>query len=263
MALKATEPHAAKALEELVAGYGLPVSWKPGGDPPDLIFTGDGSKWAVEETQLHSYSGGPDKPASAQGYEIPIRKACRRIKAVASTLRPMGYIISISWPVASLPELESKALDYVRSGRTDRMYLAEDDSSYIKGVPTQRHRFELLIGPKSATPSPDGKSHIADIGASVRYGLARVLGEKVPVLQQFPGYGRRVLLVTNRDFFVEPEDVVAALATIFAANPGWTQGLDAVVFVTVAARLVDGHPANKYTAHVVSTPSGWRFPYRV
>ena len=48
------------------------VDYKPGNDPPDILFEVDGYKWAVEHTQLFQYIDQEGKSLSRVGVDKSI-----------------------------------------------------------------------------------------------------------------------------------------------------------------------------------------------
>src|ERR1700730_8758142 len=98
--MKENERRAADFLSAFLVGkFNLKVSWKPGENPPDFIFTVNSEQWAVEETQLHQYIQLRNQPESRQAIEEPLARMCERIKTAAKPEANRDYIIAVFGPV--------------------------------------------------------------------------------------------------------------------------------------------------------------------
>ena len=72
--LRPEEEYAAKRLQETLTELGVKSTWKPGDDPPDLVFEVEGcGRWAVEVTALHQYITKDGKEESRLAVTEPLR----------------------------------------------------------------------------------------------------------------------------------------------------------------------------------------------
>lgn len=231
--MKGTEKNAAKALERQLKILDLDVSWEPvTPDPPDFLFKVGSERWAVEATELHQYIDNNGEETSRLGVEKSLERMCEQIQAQAHPRVNKKYLIFASGPVnTSLVEIQNRALAYIKSGKTEREALDAEaidepnpEIAAIKrrGAEHQAHVFIEAqttpvpivygIGLGGATLGADQENLAADLEATLRYAVDRMLQHKLPKLATLGGYDRRILLVWRGYLFAEPRNMKTLLA---------------------------------------------------
>lgn len=233
--MKGNEEPSAKALEQLLTKLGLTCSWKPvepDNSFPDFDFNVDGEKWAVECTDLHQYIEQDGKTTSRLGVDRGLERLCEAISCKAKPGTNRRYVISAFGPGLNVErkDIEQRALDYIRSGRMEREALdlpeinetdpakaevlrkvAEEQAEvHITAFP-EEVPITYIYGPDGAAKNADGKHMAADIMATLRFGVKRILDEKLPKLAQCTSYQRRILLVWRGFWIAEPRQVKEVL----------------------------------------------------
>jgi hypothetical protein len=287
--LRNTEPLAAAALEGLLRRSGVPSRWEPGADPPDVVFTVAGERWAVEETQLHQYLAADDGGLlAATRFREAFETMCRRIDERTRSSRTASYTITAFLPIAAvrplvhrpLAQTERRALAYVRSGKVPAETLDDDAGKQVSiGVDTRAapgaNRItwwtEILPGVRAA----DGRSSGFDVRVNTEQALVRVLAEKTPQLGRLAGYDRRLLVITKSYKRAQLGQVRELLGEILTRDPApaLAERWDAVLFLFQEdeQRLYLGEDEDapvderriihrRGDLHVLATPTGWRFP---
>jgi hypothetical protein len=188
----------------------LKVSWQPGQDPPDFVFTVNSEQWAVEETQLHQYIQLRNKPESRQAIEEPLARMCERIKATAQPAANRDYIIGVFGPVEDrkLGDIEQAIVEHIRSGQLESKQVA--DSVRVEVVPRDA-RIEYMIGLQTGVMAAGGEAISADVHANLEFALDRILDQKLPRLEKLGGFKRKILLITSAYLFAEPSNVTDIL----------------------------------------------------
>ena len=229
--MKGNEEASAKALEQLLTKLGLTCSWKPvkpDNSFPDFDFNVEGEKWAVECTDLHQYVDQDRKATSRIGVDKGLERLCEAIRFKAEPGVNRRYMISAFGPDLKIErkEIEQRALDYISSGKTEReaLDLPEIDETDPAKAEVLRHAAEeqakvhirafteevpitYAYGLDGAVKNADGKNMAADIMATLRYSVKRILDEKLPKLVQCTSYQRRILLVWRGFWIAEPRQV--------------------------------------------------------
>ena len=205
--MKQNERRAADILNAFLAGkFNLKVSWKPGENPPDFVFTVDSEQWAVEETQLHQYIQLRNKPESRQAIEEPLASMCERIKAAAKPAANRDYIIAVFGPVEDkkLGDIEQAIVEHICSGQLASKQVA--DSVKVEVVLSEA-RIEYMIGLHTGVKAAGGRAIAADIHANLEFALNRILDQKLPRLEKLEGFKRKILLITSAYLFAEPDHI--------------------------------------------------------
>jgi hypothetical protein len=205
--MKENERHAADILKAFLAEkLNLKVSWKPGEDPPDFVFTVNSEQWAVEETQLHQYIQLRNKPESRQAIEEPLARMCERIRAAAKPAANRDYIIAVFGPVEDrkLGDIEQAVMEHIRSGQLASKQVA--DSVKVEVMPREA-RIEYMIGLNTGVMAAGGQAISADVHANLEFALNRILDQKLPRLERLEGFKRRILLITSAYLFAEAGNV--------------------------------------------------------
>ena len=227
--LRPDEEFAANRLQEMLTEIGVASTWKPGDDPPDIVFEVEGlGRWAIEVTSLYQYITKDGKEESEAAVTEPLIKMSERAQAQVTDLSNSDYLIMGFGPILSpsLRELEKRAIAYIRSGGSDEEAL--DDDKRIR-ISRQKRPVQVgwAIGLDGRTPGAGGTMS-ADIEGAVTYALDRILGEKLPSLAALAGYDRKMLLILKNYFFTEPELV----SEILSARSLTREQVDTVLLAT-------------------------------
>lgn len=229
MPLKGVEEQAANLLKQRLIKSGHQSEWKEGDDPPDLVFEVEGlGCWAVEVTELQQYFDQNGEPSERTTIEQSLLRLCDNVRAKIGNELQRTYWFSINGPVAhrSLRKIERRAIDYVRSGKTEEEMLDNHGCARIKTFPSPP-RFVGTIGLGQLVRGGDRESLIADIRANHQCSLRRILEKKLRRLANLTMYQRRILLIWNSYYFGDPVTVRDALADI----PLPAEQLDSAFFV--------------------------------
>jgi hypothetical protein len=233
-----------KWLERIV----IKATWEPvEHDPPDLSFTierehSPPERWGVEVTSLFQYVDWEGKEGNRKNIEVPLQRLCELLKAhVPKSVT--GYLIFGSGPHdADMRAIAERAVDYIRSGRTEPEFLdlpeaAEkfrhilknrpDDPRLIASVQKlaeENAHFSIRAITKPAqvvwgamlqgsAKIPNTDTMGADVGATLEYALGRILDAKLPRLKNVNGYERKLLLIWSGYFFADSARVKEILDT--------------------------------------------------
>jgi hypothetical protein len=200
-----------------------------GNDPPDLVFEVEGlGCWAVEMTELQQYFDQNDEPSERTTIEQSLLRICDNVRAKISNELQRTYWLNIHGPIAyrSIRKIERRAIDYVRSGKTEEEVLDDLGRARIKTFPSPP-RFVITVGLDQSVHGGVGESPTADIHVNHRCSLKRILKKKLQRLAALTMYQRRILLIWNSYYFGNPVTVRDALADI-SLSAGQ---LDSVLFV--------------------------------
>ena len=213
--LRPEEEAAAKMLQGTLTELGVESTWRPGDDPPDVVFeVKDRGRWAVEVTALYQYFQKDGSPESRRAATEPIIRMCENLQAQIGDLVNTDYLIVGFGPIRkpSLREVEKRAIEYIRSGKSDEKPL--DDEGRVRiSRQTEPVRVHWMSGLHHSTRNADGKSISADCRATVSFALERILNEKLPDLATTEGYERKMLLIVSEYVFAEPQMVKEILDT--------------------------------------------------
>ena len=229
MTLKGNEEAAGSILKRTLDELGIHAEWRPGDDPPDLVFEVENrGHWAVEVTELHQYLQMGDKTESRATVTEPLLKMCERVQAMVFGDLNKQYLIDGLGPVTKPPlrDIEKRAAAYIRSGRTDEQTLDDHGNIRIRTI-TSPVRVGWMIGLDATAPGPTG-SLSADVRSNLEFALDRVLSAKLPVLATLTGYSRRILLIWRDYLFAEPE----MLKDILATHSLTADKVDTILFAT-------------------------------
>jgi hypothetical protein len=119
-----------------------------GNDPPDLVFEVEGlGCWAVEVTELQQYFDQNDEPSERTTIEQSLLRICDNVRAKISNELQRTYWLNIHGPIAyrSIRKIERRAIDYVRSGKTEEEVLDDLGRARIKTFPSPP-RFVVTVG---------------------------------------------------------------------------------------------------------------------
>jgi hypothetical protein len=227
--LRPEEEWAAKKLQETLTELGVKSTWKPGDDPPDLVFEVKGcGRWAVEVTGLHQYITKDGKEESRLAVTEPLIGMCERVQDKVADLSNSRYLITGMGPLKSpsLKEVEKRAIAYIRSEKSDEEAL--DDDKRIR-ISRQKLLVQVVwsVGLDGRTMGATGKIS-ANIEENVKDALDRILKEKLPKLGTLTGYDRNMLLILKQYLFAEPEMV----SEILSARSLTQDQVDTVLFAT-------------------------------
>lgn len=214
MAIRPDEHAAALMLKGMLDKLGVHSEWKPGDDPPDLVFEVENlGCWAVEVTGLHQYFAKAAGSESRRAVTEPLIKTCERIQAQVSSQVNSDYLIEGFGPVErpSLREIEKRAVAYILGRKSDEQKLDDDGRVRIRRV-TSPVRVGWMVGLHHSTLGPRG-TLAADIRANITFALERILEAKLPRLASLKTCDRRLLLITKNYLFAEPEMIREILGT--------------------------------------------------
>jgi len=129
VAIRPEEELAAQLFDRWLSGLGLTVKWRSvSPDPPDLAFTvavqdREPEEWAVEVTGLFQYVDWNGKEGNIRNVQAPLERLAERLnKSTEHQQAVTGYLISGSGPFdVALKTIEDRAMDYIRSGRTETL----------------------------------------------------------------------------------------------------------------------------------------------
>ena len=215
MALRPEEKEAARLFKATLSKLGIESEWKPGGDPPDLVFdVGGAERWAVEVTRLYQYFNRGKGVESRAAATEPLIKMAERVQAMVMDQTNSDYRIIGSGPIErpSIGEVIKRALAYIRSGRSDEENLDDHGRVRIRRT-TSPVRVGWMVDLHHSVRGADGSSVSSDIEANIRFAIDRVLKEKLPRLESLKGYDCKMLLITRRYFFADPQMVSKILST--------------------------------------------------
>ena len=241
MPLRPEEKYAAEALEKWLQGFGLSVNWQAvEPDPPDLCFVveGDGfakEQWAVEVTGLFQYVDWNGEEKNIRNVQAPLHRLSQALNKALPEQVIVGYLMFGSGPFdADLKDIEKRAVEYIKSGKTEREHLDLEQAiareraslvadptdtriaAIVRSVAESKARFTIQAltkpvkiswgaGLDGTARTPDGEGMIADIMATLRNSLQRILDAKLPRIKSVPGYQRKMLLIWSEYFYAEPE----------------------------------------------------------
>ncbi len=263
--LRPSERRAALALERLLLEAHCTVAWEKGPGQhlvPDLIFTVDGERWAVEETQLDQYIGDRGTPRSARALLADLEKLCQGIAKEAEAYPRAGYWMSAFAPVRPpLSEIRQRALAYIRSGETGKRVLDKEGSVTIRARPTHQDRpLAYSVQLHACVPAADRCSFHGDVALNVERAIDRVLGEKRPRLRPLKGFARKVLVISKAYLHAELREVARAIA----AKGLTADDLDAVLFLFLEDDVYVSDAGDVVNTagdiHVVASPGRWGLP---
>lgn len=250
--MKGNEERCARAFHGVLRRSGMESMWVPvANDPPDLLFTVEAQRWAVEVTELHQYMTLPERsePESRHAFERPIERLCERIQKKAKFGAQRTYLIDFRGPIdrATSEIVEHRALEFMARGETGHRFL--DAEPIAHPDPVARHFLKMevegrarvrieafrgpakvicIYGPDGDVLGGDGEHFSSDIQATITHSMDRMLGDKLPKLRRLTGYDRRVLLLW-REY---PFATALTLASELASRD--LEGVDAVLLVSSA-----------------------------
>ena len=198
------------------------VTSAPGQDPPDLMFTVGGNRWAVEVTTFHMYVERNGGEASQAAFHAQVGLMRERLSQLVPADK--GYILCVGvWlSNANLRKLEEWARQYIEASGTSELNFNGMDEIWIQAdVPADDDKPTGKVGTVAGilglSTVPDEKQSLtADIQAVVDYGAKRIIEDKGPKLAKLTGYDKAVLLIVNDRGdgypFLEPTNLSTALA---------------------------------------------------
>lgn len=283
MPIRKEERECAEILQVWLEQLGLRTTWQPvDQDPPDLSFiiTPEHTAeecWGVEVTGLFQYADWDGKESNRNNIEAPIERLCERLKSQLPPSTTTGYVIFGSGPhEADLPKIESRALEHIRSGRTDQEFLDFPESfatfehilkknpgdprlsASVEKMAKEHSRFSIAAITKpiqvvwgamldGSARIPGTDKMLADINATLEYALERILKKKLPRLKKLTGYRRKLLVVWNSYYFADATRVKEILDSYSLSD----QEVDSIFFVDDSSTL-----------HLVADPAGLFGPHR-
>ena len=85
--LRLEENFAAERLQKTLTELGVTSTWKPGDDPPDLVFEVERfGRWAVEVTALYQYIAKDGKEESRAAVTEPLIAMSERAQAQVANM---------------------------------------------------------------------------------------------------------------------------------------------------------------------------------
>jgi hypothetical protein len=236
MAIRERERQVARALRRFLMQREHRCHWRPGADPPDFVFYVDGERWAVEETRLEQYIESDKGAMESRTIEASLARTLNELgRGIESDLGPKlttGYLINVWAPTnalkgARLRPVRAKAVAYVESGKSEWETLDSDGRVRIRRVGGPR-RISRSFGLHASVRGADGSSLSADIAASVRHALTRILAEKTPSVSALSGYQRKLLVISKGYLFADPPEVRSVIGSMAQAAAAF----DAVAYFT-------------------------------
>lgn len=236
--MKGNEEASAKALEQLLLKLGLTCSWAPvtpSNSFPDFDFLVQDEKWAVECTDLHQYIDHDGSPSSRIGVDKGLERLCEEIRTKSNPGLNRKYLITALGPSFNVDrkEIVNRAIEYIAGGRTERealdlpeFYEQDTAEANLRRLVAENQtgvRIEALlekvpivysVGLHGTVMNADHISLAADIPATLRFAVRRILDEKLPKLAQCKHYQRRILLVWRGFSIAEPSQIKKVLDEI-------------------------------------------------
>lgn len=246
----------------------LPVPKDPPDLCYDLsLNSGPTLRWGVEVTALTQYIDWNGKEVERRMFEPALHQLVEGINSQHRETMVGSYALFITGPLEKriFNGLERRILAYIQSAGRNEVALdgPEVEKSIltdlgfndlgmdigdplIQGVlqqmAPQRHRvlikgsddgngLWLMSGVKGTDKLPNDSGYLADIQASVDYGVSRILADKLPKLAPLTGYDRKHLLVWSdlplghpeeaRKAFARQDLVSSCLDGVFFIDYGW------------------------------------------
>jgi hypothetical protein len=243
--LRDRERSVARALRRFLIERGLSCIWRTGNDPPDFVFFVGRERWAVEETSLEQYVQGLEGTVEETTITAPIHSALVRLAQEVvehfGGQPPAGYWIHCWAPTRALvgkgrDRVKAAAIAYIQDGRTEREQLDPSGAVRIKHIGPV-HRFPVSVGLSASVLNADASNLHADIGATVRSALERIIDAKTSRVADLVGYDRKVLVISKRYLFADPQEVTSQLRAL----PLSRTAFDAVLYYTTDLDLGDMH----------------------
>lgn len=228
MALRPEEERCALALRRGLTERGRNSSFEPGTDPPDIDFTVEKKRWAVEVSGLHKYFPEHSEETTRLSASAPLRELTEKLGQDLPSAPPTLYVLRIDGPLTGTEtrQLEIAAREYIRSGGTDRQTFDAAGRTGMFVVPLKVPNSQIVLShvldPILITGTRE--TIIADNHARLWYALNRMLDRKLSTLAGLRGWDRRVLMVHSTEFFATEE----AVSDVLRANVGSEAGVDAV-----------------------------------
>jgi hypothetical protein len=219
MTLRPDEERCARALERWLLERGRPCLWTPGADPPDLDFTVETRRWAVEVSGLHKYfpehAAEASRPSASAAIQELARKLDREVNAPPGVL----YVLWVQGPLSGeeIRSLERSAAAYLRSGRTDRQMFDSMGRTGMWVLPVKSWGPTRVVASHVLDPllrSGTRDANIADNNVRLQFALNRMLDRKIPTLAGLHDWDCRVLMIHSGEYFATPEAVGDALKSM-------------------------------------------------
>jgi hypothetical protein len=210
--MKQEEIQAARALNIYLNNNRHICSWEPGANPPDALFHVDGNDWDVEITEMHQQLAGGEIPISRTCPEKKMMNLINSMKDESESFRRHDYSVSLMGPFQrkELDDIKSNILELIQNEFIGRKDLFGDGRAIVIGRSNGKRKLVGLVGFNGTTKLPNGRT-IADISASIDYCIKKIIDEKNQRFVAMGGRNKKVLLVDNRFFFAEPENILVAI----------------------------------------------------
>ena len=209
--MKPSEEWAKAQLSDYLTRRGLQFSCKEGENPPDLVFSVEGEKHAVEVTELHQYvdSGGEKSTITVEHRLFHLVNKIDR----ETSKRNRGYIVFLKGPLTEDQEREilAKAKQHILASKAELFSIGEKKECEVTPNSGKDTALAWIIFVDGTAKNPDSDVMLADIQGSIDYALGRILKEKVPRLKQFASWEKRVLVIVSEYFFADDENVRVGL----------------------------------------------------
>jgi hypothetical protein len=229
MTIRGEESQAAERLVDFLRTTGRQqVSWIPGSDPPDLVFTVDCQRWAVEVTRTNQQVRTRTRnfSMSRHGLDETLTKLGCTIKNDVANHCRHYYTLHLSAPASE--DLESyrrrvrgAVVKHIKAGSTATLRLDPGELAAHAGTAPG---IGVIVGShKAHTPSG---GQLTDVAANLREMLEEAWERKRPKFESLQGYDKRAMILFNQYLFADPHDVAALLPHVI----GEAQQIELVFF---------------------------------
>lgn len=227
--MREEEKYCANKLREYLVSQGYNAVFKDGSDPPDIEFTVDGHRWAVEHTQLFQYveSG---KELSRNYIDATNLAVEPRLLEKTNGKRKSGWRLALYGHIEpkKFKLIERTAIKSIIADSIDPFSIISSQLAELIKVEDSNCQIIVYSMLPPSSKVPKSKSLSADIQATIDYAFQRILTSKAPTLGQLKEYDKRVLLIQSQYMFVNNSNLTKSVSTHIALK----NGIDKIFLIT-------------------------------
>lgn len=224
--MRIEEEKAAELFKEYLQKLYSNVDYKPGSDPPDIVFEVDGYKWAVEHTRLFEYIDKDGKEISRLEIDQHIIDLENQLNKSLKNNLNSGWIISLYSPIKKkeLKTIEEQIRKVIDEDLDKVSFRHTDGKVYMEKIVKGENQIILISIPSPLTKIPHSDKFTFDIQGQVDFSFKKILNDKCHKMARLKNYDKKILLIENQYMFTTRENINKSLSK----SKSQIEGLDEI-----------------------------------